>query len=293
MEVNRRMAPLISVIIPVYNTKKTALMRTLGGVASQSFTSIEIILVDDKSEVAFSGLDIKDLYPHLQIKLLINTVNQGVAKSRNIGIAESTAEYIAFLDAGDWWEPDKLERQYDKLSKQNQYCAVYTGAVFHQKNKTTKQHSLLEGNLFKALLVKQLITGSASSMMVRKKALNDVGVFHEACDIPEDRELWLRLARKFPITFIGDHLTHIEVIASSRSMNIEKKKQTYKKLLEMYESDLNRYKIKSQAYAHYYIVIAKKYYAISRYTCAFIYISKAFLHAPAFVIKGAVKQVRK
>jgi glycosyltransferase involved in cell wall biosynthesis len=94
-----------SVIIPLYN-KVLFIKEAIHSVISQTIQDFEIIVVNDgstdESEVVVTN--IKD--PRIRI---ISQKNAGVAAARNNGIFESTSDFIAFLDADDYWEPDHLE----------------------------------------------------------------------------------------------------------------------------------------------------------------------------------------
>ncbi len=99
-------APTVSVLIPAYRAAHT-IGRALDSVLNQTKPSFEIVIVDDGSP--------DDLAPALapygdRVRLLRKT-NGGAASARNFGIDHCNGEYIAFLDADDYWEPHKLERQ--------------------------------------------------------------------------------------------------------------------------------------------------------------------------------------
>ena len=95
-----------SVVIPLYN-KGREIARTLGGVAAQTYTPLEVIVVDDgstdDSARVVEGLDLPGVR-------LIRQPNGGVSAARNRGIAEAKGDYIALLDADDYWKPEYLER---------------------------------------------------------------------------------------------------------------------------------------------------------------------------------------
>ena len=100
-----------SVVIPLYN-KGREIARTLGGVAAQTYTPLEVIVVDDgstdDSARVVEGLDLPGVR-------LIRQPNGGVSAARNRGIAEAKGDYIALLDADDYWKPEYLERTLSRL----------------------------------------------------------------------------------------------------------------------------------------------------------------------------------
>ena len=97
----------ISVIIPIYNVK-AYLRRCLSSVEAQSFTGFEAVLVDDGS--TDGSMEIEREFAARDVRFrIVAKENGGVASARNAGIAAATGEYIAFVDADDFVEPDFLE----------------------------------------------------------------------------------------------------------------------------------------------------------------------------------------
>ena len=103
---NMTSVPKVSVIIPCYNAWRT-LPRALESVMQQRIDSVEVIIVDDGSEPAL------ELPSHLEAPSvrLLRQSNQGAAAARNTGIDAAQGEWIAFLDADDYWEDIRLEAQ--------------------------------------------------------------------------------------------------------------------------------------------------------------------------------------
>ncbi|MHC9533103.1 glycosyltransferase family 2 protein [Dellaglioa sp. L3N] len=100
----------ISIVMPVHNAA-TTLEESINSVLSQSYKNFELIIIDDFS--SDTSLDILEeiLSIDSRINLIKNKKNIGVAESRNIGVSNSSGKYIAFLDADDKWNKDKLKRQ--------------------------------------------------------------------------------------------------------------------------------------------------------------------------------------
>ena len=99
--------PRISVIMPVFNAEKYV-RQALESVLAQTVDDTEIICVDDGS--TDSSLDIMRAFGN-KITILGNNQNTGAAQARNTGIASARGEFLAFLDADDIWEPEKLSAQ--------------------------------------------------------------------------------------------------------------------------------------------------------------------------------------
>src|SRR5438270_8624569 len=119
--------PLTSVVIPAYNAERF-LERTLRSALRQTYRNLEVIVVNDGS--ADKTRAIAEAVARTDDRVRIITVpNGGVAKARNIGIAEAHGEFVAFLDADDLWHPTKIELQLAAMSPESgdyQPAAVYT-----------------------------------------------------------------------------------------------------------------------------------------------------------------------
>ncbi len=98
---------LISVVIPFYSTEKGFLERSVKSVLKQDYQNFEIIIVDDCSPI--NAVDeLSELLPNEKIKVFRNKVNRHGAYSRNYGIEQSNGEFIALLDADDYWDNNHL-----------------------------------------------------------------------------------------------------------------------------------------------------------------------------------------
>lgn len=103
--------PIISVIIPVYNTEKY-LKRCLDSVLNQTFKDFELILVNDGSND--SSLQICKEYESKDSRIkVIDTPNRGSSSARNTGLNESKGDWIIHFDSDDWIELDMLKELYD------------------------------------------------------------------------------------------------------------------------------------------------------------------------------------
>ncbi len=120
----------VSVIVPVYN-KEMYLKECLDSIVNQTLETIEIIIVDDGSTDNSKVICEK----HLSDKRVryYYQKNEGLASARQTGIELSKGEYIGFIDADDWIEPDMFEKMY---SKAKEYCAdiVLCNRYFNNEN---------------------------------------------------------------------------------------------------------------------------------------------------------------
>ena len=117
--------PLISVIVPYYNSKEF-INFALNSIFDQSYRPIEIIVIDDCSEIPFCFSGLND---DLNVKIIRNLQNLGAGKSRIIGIQNARGRFISFLDCDDIWLPDKLSLQINYMLD-NSLSMSWTGYVF-------------------------------------------------------------------------------------------------------------------------------------------------------------------
>jgi glycosyltransferase involved in cell wall biosynthesis len=222
---------IVSVIIPHYNSAGTVLHDTILSVLRQSYTNIEIIVVDDGSTTPFNNVNsiLKDERIHwYQLE-----ANYGVAIARNRGVDAAKGQLISFLDTGDSWEPDKLKEQinlFNKLDKKEP-AVIYVGAELIRSTKKRIMLPTLSGDIFKQLLIQNYITGSSSSVLMPKSIFVECGGFDNRNDIPEDWDLWVRLAKTFKFYYVNSKLVTIHLVPGSRSDNPAKKAKTYLKFM--------------------------------------------------------------
>ena len=98
---------LVSVIIPIHNTAKY-LKKCLNSVIKQTYTNLEIILINDGSTDNSASIIDKFAKKDARIKVFTNQVAQGVSSARNIGLENASGEYINFIDGDDWVTKDAI-----------------------------------------------------------------------------------------------------------------------------------------------------------------------------------------
>ena len=120
--------PLISVIVPAYNAE-TFIQRTLDSILTQTYTNIEVLVVDDGSQDRTAEIVESFVEKDSRVTLL-KQKNAGVATARNLAIEKSRGEYIAPIDADDIWYPQKLEKQVQCMLEADQSIGlVYAWSV--------------------------------------------------------------------------------------------------------------------------------------------------------------------
>ena len=133
------MNPLISVIVPIYNTEKY-LRECIESIQRQTYSNLEIILVDDEStDHCLATCDELALKDH-RIKV-IHKENGGAADARNVGTLQANGEYIIYIDSDDWIHIDMFQILYEALRKtgaQAASCEYQTDKYRIQRIKRTE-----------------------------------------------------------------------------------------------------------------------------------------------------------
>ena len=137
---------LISIIIPIYNVEKY-LGDCIESVIKQTYKNLEIILVDDGS--TDSCLEICNTYKKKDNRIkIIHQENKGVSNARNVGIENSTGQYIGFVDSDDFIEEDMYRELYQDLKKENADIAacdyyIYTTVKNEKSDTLTKTKCIM------------------------------------------------------------------------------------------------------------------------------------------------------
>ncbi|MDO8860414.1 glycosyltransferase [Haliea sp. E1-2-M8] len=197
--------PAVSVIIPVYN-RAHLLPRTLDGVLKQTFTDFEVLIVDDCSQDDPASVVAGFQDPRL--RYLRQPENRGVAAARNRGLRDARAPLVAFLDDDDEWFPEKLDMQVDLFRRSPREVAlIYTGLeTVRCEGSHTLQEPTARGDLYRELLVRNILHGAGSNAMIRRNVVAEVGFFDENLPAIEDYDYWLRVSRHYKIDCISTPL---------------------------------------------------------------------------------------
>ncbi len=187
--------PTVSVIIPAYKAAEY-IGETLNSVYAQTFTSIEVIVINDGSpDTEDLERELARFPPSLRY---IKQENQGAASARNTGLSAATGEFVAFLDADDLWLPNFLEEQVSFIKRSN-VDLVYADALLVGKSplagRTFMQVQPSRGEVTPENLLAVQVTILTSAVLVRRSLILKVGLFDAGIKRGHDFELWFRLAK--------------------------------------------------------------------------------------------------
>lgn len=188
-----------SVVIPLYN-KAHYIEKTLRSVLAQTYGDFEVIVVDDGS--TDDSLAVARQVESEKIRILTQK-NQGVSVARNAGIYNAQGEYIAFLDADDFWRTDYLET-IDTLVETYPQSDIFVTAYevnmgngkVNYSTRLTPETGCLDS--YWLTLAKGYDFVWTSATTIRRQALLDAGCFRPGEKIGQDLDTWARVARNNP-----------------------------------------------------------------------------------------------
>lgn len=225
--------PRVSVVIPAYN-RAGSITRAMESVLGQSFTDLELLVVDDASRDA--TVDIASRISDPRVRIMRNLINLGAAGARNIGVAAARGEWVAFQDSDDEWLPQKLARQLDAIDESviAVYCQLLTlgGLDGRETRRHTPDHSVtpLAGMILPSLLRTNLI--STQTLVVRRRIFERLDGFDVDTTPIEDWEFALRLCQLGPIAFVDAPLVRQRFSANSITRDTRRRLAAHARVLE-------------------------------------------------------------
>jgi glycosyltransferase involved in cell wall biosynthesis len=228
----------IDVVIPVYNGARF-LAAAIESALTQSLPPRRVIVVDDGS--TDDSAQIARAMAGGPVELcLLQKANGGLSSARNAGLAACRSEFVALLDADDVWLPHKLARQvarfrdselanlgvvycdYDDIDERGQALLDFP---------STRLTRGLRGDIRRRLYRGNLVAGSGSAVLLKRRCLERSGGFDEQLPSSEDWELWLRLARHYAFDYVDEVLVHLR--RHGASMQAQKERQILRTDLEV------------------------------------------------------------
>lgn len=241
----------VSIIIPVYNAEKF-IGKTIESILNQTYKNWEMLIFNDKSKDNSLKIIKKYSEKDERIKVVDSKENVGVVAARNKLIEIATGEFIAFLDADDYWKQNKLEKQIKFMRKNNALisCTEYTRVTEDEKE-------------INDIIIKEIITYED---MLKNNYLGCLTVVYNANKLGkryfkerkknEDYVLWLEIVKETKIIFgLKENLAFYRVLNNSRSSN---KIKVAKDRWEVYRKIERLSLLKSIYYFLQYVIRALK-----------------------------------
>lgn len=213
-------APTVSVVIPAYNAA-WCVAKAIDSVLAQDYCDFELIVVDDGSTDDTAAV----LAAYGDAIRVIRKPNGGLSSARNAGIAAARGEFIAFLDADDWWLPGKLRLQMSSMRQNaNIGFSSTTARVVDPDGNLVNIWACAhwDGPFLTHLFGSNAdVAGSGSAVIARRSLFDQVGGFDETLRSLEDIDMWMRLAAVSEYACMEEPLTVILKRPDSMSRNLE------------------------------------------------------------------------
>lgn len=202
-ENNSEVEPLVSVVIPAYNSAKY-IKETLESVLRQTYKNLEIILVDDGStdDTSLIASEYKKYVKYYYQE------NKGPGAARNFGVNNSNGNYIAFLDSDDVWVPNHIKIQVQFLEKNKNVSVVYGKLLYWKKNSSGEFPDLknnhndcdkfevdpeLSGWMYTKMLFGSHVP--MNTVVIRRSLFFSLKGFNVDMPRGEDFDFWMRASR--------------------------------------------------------------------------------------------------
>lgn len=214
--------PKISVIMSVYNGKKY-LRESIESILNQTFNDFEFIIVNDASADKTKEILEEYVKKDPRIKIITNLINIGLTKSLNKALKIAQGEYIVRQDADDLSLSERLEKQIEFLKNNPKIKLLGTfgysingeGKILREEKFPTRHEEIKKAFIKR----NQFIHGS---VIIEKKALDQIGFYNEDFETTQDYELWFRFLREFKTANLPLFLVKKRYSKKMVSLNKEK-----------------------------------------------------------------------
>ena len=231
--------PLVSVIVTTYN-REEKLKEALISILEQTYTNIEILVVDNFSNYNIKGL-IKD-FNDTRIILIQNANNGNYVINRNLGIKKSHGDYVAFCDDDDYWLSHKLTEQirlFTMASDDVELGLVYSKCFMLGSKgiyRVGPRAPLYNGNVFYQMLL--IPSVPILTAVVKKQVFKKIGLFNEdkAILCQEDNDFWTRLSKYYSVKSIAEptavYREHDENLSNSNKITLKARLYLHKHMIK-------------------------------------------------------------
>ena len=205
-------SPLISVILPVYNSENY-ILRCLESLKNQSIQNFELILVDDGSTdetLLISKKYLKNHFNH-RYRLIINRINIGITKSLNKGFKVAKGQYLARADADDIYEPDRFELQLKFLENNTNISLVGSNVKYIDKNENFLNFSSLPIDHFNIWSRLFFHNPLIHSTIFFRREIFKKAPYNEEFNTTQDYDMYCRIINCYKIVNIKKPLANYRI----------------------------------------------------------------------------------
>ena len=248
--------PLVTAVITTYNRPVAILKRAIESVVNQTYSNIEIFIINDCPENLRLTEEIRAMLNEIctekAITYIIQEKNAGACHARNTALKNAKGEFFACLDDDDEWKAEKIEKQVCRALKDSNVSLVYCNSdIVNTVKKTTRirfTEEQPEGDIY-SLLIGDNIIGSCTFPLMRTDAVKKAGGFNEEFPALQDWDLYLRLLKNGKAGYVHESLAVYYFHEGERiSSHPERRVMAYEKLLGNIRQDLKNNKKSSSKF---------------------------------------------
>ncbi len=273
--------PLVSIVVPNYNYGQFV-CEAVESALAQSYKAIEVIVVDDGS-TDDSAKKLQRFGPRIQV---ISQSNQGLSAARNRGMQASRGELIAFLDADDLFHSGKISEQVSYLYRHEQVSLLATGVEQGEAPTWAGLSSRCDLSRSVPLTRNDLILRTQflpSSVIMRTAVFRELGGFNPVLQAFEDREYWIRIAKRFGVAKLVAPWTFYRTQHVSMSHNVARLEKFERIVLaETFRDPLLKRDrcLKRRTYAYACALVVRDYRKQGKPFTALLRLAESFVHWP-------------
>lgn len=210
------MSPRVSVIMPAYRCEKT-IENSIRSALSQTVQDIEVIVANDASDDGLTDILDRLQKKDARLRVIQIRTNIGVAEARNRGIAAAKAEWIAFLDSDDLWEPDKLKKQLSAAERTGGQLIYTAAACIDETGKPTGKVFSVPETITAAKILRSTDIVTSTVLVKREVYLRNP---MERSDLHEDLISWHGILKNgAKAVGINEPLVRYRISGGSKSGN--------------------------------------------------------------------------
>ncbi|MBY6032512.1 glycosyltransferase [Marinobacter daepoensis] len=246
--------PLISIITPTFN-RAEFIVEAVESVMAQSYPHFEFLIVDDGS----TDNTVELLQPFLEDNRvrLFQQENQGQSVARNVALAESSGDFICFLDSDNYWPLDKLENQLRLFDEHPGVDILYGDNVIideHGKEVSRKNMTRYSGKIAACMIRDNCV--AMNTTMARRRCFDEMGGMSGKRRVADDYDLWLRFSAKYEFRYEPEYWAWYRVMDDQISSDKTRRFQVNENIIRDFRRDYPEAlssKEFDQGFAYFYV----------------------------------------
>ena len=225
----------ITAVLPTFN-RRSSLGAAVDSVLTQTMVDLELIIVDDASDV--EARPDPESFADPRVQVLRREVNGGVAAAQNTGLRAASGEFVAFIHSDDQWLPAKLEHQIGVLEGTDPSCVGVESATRRVRAGRSVVGPRLARRTHEDLLARRVKNLHISGFLFRRELLLEAGGFDEGLRAYEDLDVLIRLSRRSVFLTSEEVVSVVDQSGHDRLAESSWMQHGREHLIAKYESEL-------------------------------------------------------